>query len=175
MTNESPKNPLKYRGATGILYTRALFFEMTADKTYCLYTLKDEDHESDGIIYPSLRRLYLELGDETEYLFAEKYFLNYPHLQKLLQVDWFKNAIEGWRHELKLKNTALGLKVLQEKAAAGDIRAAKDLVTRPWDKSPPGAGRPSKKAIQEEAQKLIKDNNVYDEDFERIIQGSTIQ
>lgn len=169
MSKEIPKDPLKYRGATGIYYTRALFFEMTSDKTFCLYTLKDEDHEVDGHIYPSLRRLYLELGDETEYLFAEKYFLNYPHFQKLLAVDWFVNAIEGWRHELKLKNTALGLKVLQEKAAAGDVRAAKDLVTRPWEKSSPGAGRPSKKAIQQEAQKMVKESSVYDEDFERII------
>lgn len=164
------KDPLVYRSPSGILYTKALFFEESgADKSKCIYTLKDEDHQVGDIVYLSLRRLYLEMGDETEYLFGEKYFLNYPHLQKLLKLPWFLNLVEGWREELRLRSVALGLKVLHEKAAQGDARAAKDLVMRQWTKDSPGAGRPSKAKVKEEANKLIKEASVYDEDFERIL------
>ena len=164
------KDPLLFRSPSGILYTKALIFEQCGwDKSQVLYTLKHEDHTYKGKTYPSLRRLYLEMGDETEYLFGEEYFLNYPHLQKLLKLPWFLSEIEGWREELKLRSVALGLKVLHQKAAQGDVRAAKDLVTRPWEKTSPGAGRPSKKSVQEEAMKLVKENSVFDEDYDRII------
>lgn len=164
------KDPLLYRSSGGILYTKALFFELCgSDKSQVLYSLKDEDHTYKGKTYPSLRRLYLELGDETEYTFGETYFLNYPHLLKLTKLDWFMAELEGWRTELRLRSVALGLKVLHQKAQSGDAKAAKELVMRAWDKTTaPGAGRPSKQKIQEEAGKMIREGQEFDEDFARM-------
>lgn len=164
------KDPLKFRSSSGVLYTKTLFFETSgADKSSVLYSLKNEDHTYKGITYPSLRRLYLEMGDETEYLFGEEYFLNYPHLQKLLKLPWFLSEIEGWRQELRLRNTALGLKGIVEKAQKGDLKAQQFLVSRSWEKSSPGAGRPSKKSVQQEAMKIVRERSDFDEDFDRIL------
>jgi hypothetical protein len=64
-----------------------------------VYTLKSEDHQG----FKSLKKLYLDEEDITEYRFANKYLDSYEHWKILLKCTWFKPLVESWREELKLK------------------------------------------------------------------------
>ena len=62
-----------YRTEKGVYYTAALFWDMMYQKDTAKYVVSDEDKEVNGVMYPSLKRLYLEMEDITEYEFANKY------------------------------------------------------------------------------------------------------
>ena len=64
---------LKFKDKQGRYLTAGLFYETSTDKSTALYTLKDYDHEVNGIKYPSLKKLYLEMCDVTEYAFATEH------------------------------------------------------------------------------------------------------
>ena len=67
---------IKFRDeTTGNFYTQGLFLELSyADLRNAVYTLKDFDYEFKGKTYISIKRLYLEIGDPTEYEFAQACF-----------------------------------------------------------------------------------------------------
>lgn len=93
----------KFKNSMGGLYLLGLFYEtVLADKTTVSYTLKDEDHMG----FPSLKRLYLEMADPTEYKFAQAYMEHYAHWKRLTECTWFQEYILAWRDELttKLRN-----------------------------------------------------------------------
>ena len=52
--------------------TQSLFLEIGYTE-HAVYTLKDDDYEYNGKVYPSLKKAYLELEDTTEYDFANQY------------------------------------------------------------------------------------------------------
>src|SRR5690606_30115707 len=90
-----------FKNATGAWLLKALFYETATDpdKTHVLYSFKPEDHEVNGVVYPSLRRLYLEMEDDTEYYFAQAYFGGWPHWKRLLSCSWFVDYITEIREE----------------------------------------------------------------------------
>ena len=112
-----------------------------------LFTFKENDHLYTGLRWPnktyiSLRKLYLEIADPTEYLFAKQVFGNYDHWKCFFRgetVDdvgrlvvpygWFE-AVLGWRVELELALRAKGLKEIIERS--GNSANAKWLVDRGW-------------------------------------------
>ncbi len=69
----------KFISHKGIPYTQALFLELGYDVEAAVYTLKEYDYTYQDTVYPSIKRLYLEMEDTTEYLFANEYFLSYNH------------------------------------------------------------------------------------------------
>ena len=52
--------------------TQSLFLEI-GYTDFSVYTLKDQDYEYNDKVYPSLKRLYLEMEDPTEYEFARMF------------------------------------------------------------------------------------------------------
>lgn len=103
----------KYKSTNGSLLFKPLFWETSSvldvvARTKVLYTLKDEDYKG----YPSLKRLYLEEGDLTEYSFAIKYFHDLDHWERLCDKSWFRNYIMEWRRQLELKIRSQSLKAL---------------------------------------------------------------
>jgi hypothetical protein len=73
-----------FKGPQGIYLTKALFLETYVyDKNTVLYTLKSEDTPD----FPSLRNLYLNEEDPSEYVFANKYFANWEHWSKLKECE----------------------------------------------------------------------------------------
>ena len=99
-----------FKNASGSWYLKAIFYEMTdSDKSTVLYSLKTEDHKVGNKVYPSLRRLYLEMNDESEYQFAETYFGGWPHWKRLLSCSWFQDYISDIREELAVRNAAKNL------------------------------------------------------------------
>ena len=136
----------KFRNKQGVLYTRALFLEqqdIMSEDNAILYTLKNHDHRG----YPSLKRLYLQEEDPTEYRFACRYFDSWDHWLKLLEAPWFKPYISAWRQELELKLRAEGLSRILAEArddkSKGALRANEFLVNKGWQEKAE-KGRPSK-------------------------------
>lgn len=162
MTGDSPVN--KFKNANGVLLLKQLFFE-TADteRSRVLYTLKNEDHEG----YPSLRRLYLEQDDETEFFFAEAYFDGWHHWKKLLQCSWFLAQLEPIREELATRNAARNLREIRKAAESGNVSASRYLLEGGW-KPKGSAGRPTKQKIKQEAEKLFLDSQDIKEDLDRL-------
>lgn len=168
-------NP-KFRNATNGRYLKGLFYETTmADKSSVSYTLKDWDHTVDGIVYPSLYRLYLEKEDLTEYDFANSYLDGWEHWEMLTNCTWFKPYVERWRKELSLKLKARALNRLKAEAASSSknaFLANKYLIEKGYVESEgksSGRGRPSKDEIQAAANEIaITDRRIQD-DYDRLI------
>lgn len=168
-------NP-KFRNAANSRYLKGLFFEMTnADKSSVSYTLKDWDHTVDGVVYPSLYRLYLETEDLTEYEFANTYLDGWEHWEMLTNCAWFRPYAERWRKELSLKIKARALNRLKAEAASSSknaFLANKYLVEKGWvEKDTHQRGRPSKDEVQKAAHAQAEAASRLEEDFQRLQQA----
>lgn len=132
--------------------TQSLFLEL-GYSDYAVYTLKEFDYPYKGRHYPSLKKLYLEEEDPTEYTFAEKHLLGWQHWKRLCENKAIAKHIEEWREELELKIRSQAVRDMINMCASenGNYSAAKFLADRGWDKRAPG--RPSK-AEQEKTAKV---------------------
>lgn len=167
-------NP-KFRNNSNGRYLKGLFFEMTpSDKSSVSYTLKDWDHTVDGVVYPSLYRLYLEQEDLTEYEFANTYLDGWEHWEMLTSCSWFKPYAERWRKELALKVKARALNRLKAEAASSSknsFLANKYLVEKGWvDKTDNhGRGRPSKEEVKAAANEIVLSDRRIQDDYDRLM------
>jgi hypothetical protein len=130
--------------------TQSLFLEMCYND-YAVYTMKDEDHELNGKFYPSIKKLYLEMEDPTEYDFSCKYLLGWQHWKRLCENKKIREHIDQWREELELKLRSRAVRDIMNLCANenGNFQAAKYLADRGWDKRQ--AGRPSKAEVEKRA------------------------
>lgn len=151
--------------STGRPITQSLLLELQYSPL-AVYTIKDVDYEYNGKLYPSLKRLYLEEEDPTEYLFATKYLLGIKHWLRICDNKLFTPHVEEWRFELELKLRAKGVKGLIESAAKGSQTSLKWLSDRGWSDRP--AGRPSKDEIEREKKIQMNIASEYDEDLKRL-------
>jgi hypothetical protein len=158
----------KYKNASGSRLLRGLFFEETsADKTGVVYTLKERDHEG----YASLKRLYMEIGDLTEYKFATQCLDGLEHWDMLCNCNWFKPYVEKWRRELSLKIQSIALaNILEEttRESPAKFSANKYVLEQGWKPKTGQRGRPSKDAIREAAEDHISNNRRLEADMERL-------
>ena len=146
-------------------YTQSLFLEVNYDEN-AIYTFKERDHEWNGKVYPSLKKLYVEFEDPTEYEFAQEYLLGWSHWQRLLENKLIRKHIDEWRLELEYRLRSKAAKKMIQKAERGDYQAAKWLLDRGW--ATRGAGRPSKADL--EASKAVAERvqNDYSADVHRL-------
>lgn len=123
--------------------TQSLFLELGYSE-YSVYTLKEQDYAYKGKNYPSLKRLYLEEEDVTEYEFAIKHLLGWQHWKRLCDNKQIRKHIDEWREELELKIRSQAMRDMVSMCAneGGNYSAAKFLADRGWEKRAPG--RPSK-------------------------------
>lgn len=158
----------RFKNINGKHRTWQLFYELIdqADRPYCVYTLKDREHQG----YPSIKQAYLEMEDITEYDFANKYFDGWIHWERILNSAMVREHVNQWRKELELKIKAKALKALMKEAQEGgkeSVSINKFLVQRGYvDKDT--KGRPSKQQIKEEADRLASMELALAEDMERI-------
>ena len=145
--------------------TQSLFLELGYG-TEALFTLKDQDHEHDGKIYPSMKRLYLEFEDPTEYEFANTVLLNWKHWQRMCENKVIRKHIDEWREELEVKLRSQAIRDAIQEAKKGHFQAAKWVADRGW--STRGAGRPTKAEIEHEKRVQSKITNEYDADVVRL-------
>lgn len=168
----------KWKTDQGVYYTKSLFYETVSseDKPHVQYTLKQEDHNG----YPSLRKLYLEEMDPTEYRFANKYLGGWDHFTKLKESDWFMEYLENWREELEVKLKSLAyervMNEAQNELSKNKLLANKYLietVKRIQKNEDLGSketkGRPSKESVDKKAFELAQQRFDVRKDVERIL------
>lgn len=148
--------------------TQSLFLEPNYNTKYAVFTMKDDDHEFRGKLYPSLRKLFLEMEDVTEYQFANTYLLGWSHWKRLNNNQVLAHNFEEWREELELKIRASAIKSIIEASVSdsGGFQAAKWLADRGWDKR--GAGRPSKAEVERHKRVEEKLDNEFGADIARL-------
>lgn len=145
--------------------TQAMFLEI-GYTDYAIYTLKEQDHTYEGKVYPSLKRLYMEEGDPTEYTFATKYLLNWKQWLRICENKLLKPHVNEWREELEMKIRSKAVKSLISDSNKGKILASKWLADRGWAQRT--AGRPSKEDIEREKKLMTHISEEYSADVIRL-------
>ena len=149
----------------GRFRTQSLFLELGySDES--LYTLKDIDHEWNGKNYPSLKRLYLECADPTEYTFATTHLLGWRHWQRICENKVLARHVEEWRDELEVKLRSKAILDAVHAAKTGNFQAAKWVADRGWANK--GAGRPSKSDVERETKIQSRIDEEYKGDVVRM-------
>jgi hypothetical protein len=153
--------------SVGKYITQGLFLEIGYNDN-AVYTLKDVDYTYKGVLYPSLKRLYLEFNDPTELLFAREHLLGWRHWQRLLENRAIRKHIDEWRFELDLQIRATAVREALVLSKNGNFNATKWLSDAGWVNK--GPGRPSKAAIEKEAKIQSAIASEYEDDVVRMFQ-----
>lgn len=134
--------------------TQSLFWETRSDeKGYIpLFTRKNYDHTVDGIVYPSLKKIYLSYDHvpEFEYEFAMDIFGTWEHWQMFATDSIFRKDVKEWRQELEIKIKADAIRgvILASKGDdAKGVQAMRYLADKGYS---PKRGRPSKDEVERE-------------------------
>lgn len=141
----------KLKDTMGRPLTQSLFLEFGYETRFAVYTLKDEDfhYEKNGITYPSLKRLFIEMADPVEYDFANEYLLGWQHWKRLNDNKILSKHFSEWREELELSLRSEAIRSTIELVAEGkSFQASKWMAEGGWNKR--GAGRPSKQEVLRE-------------------------
>ena len=161
-----PENKDVFRDTQGRYRTKSLFKELNTEGDYPYYfTLKPVD-QPDAV---SMRRKYLEIADPTEYAVAERLLGSWDHWQKLLKVRWFKEAVEQWREELRIKLRSHYYEKMHTYGRRDDQLGYS--ATKFWmeeTKPPKKRGRPSKAEVEAELKRTAEDSKLTDQDAERL-------
>src|SRR6478736_943321 len=115
-------NKSQFLDTTGRPLTQSLFLEL-GYSDYAVYTLKDQDHTYKGRVYPSLKRIYLEMEDVTEYDFVNEHLLNWSHWLRLYENKQITPHIDEWRLELEYKLRSRAAKSMIKLASEGSYQA----------------------------------------------------
>jgi len=164
----------KFKNASGTYIIKPIFFEFDdARHEYTVYTLKEQDLEYQGRIFPSLRRLFIEAEDPTEYSFAVAHLDSWAHWKKLSSAPFFKPYLKEWREELEIRLRSSALLRMKARAVGTSkdaMQADKILLSGGWKtEEEKSVGRPSKEKIKEEAERMFSERSEFDEDFDRIL------
>jgi hypothetical protein len=159
----------KMLDSSGRPITQSMFLEIGYSEA-AIYTFKDNDHFYEGKIYPSLKRLYLEAEDPTEYDFASTYLLGWRHWLRLCENKLIRKQIDEWREELEMKLRSRAVKEMIKSAEKGGVQASKWLADRGWAQR--GAGRPSKADIASEKVLMARVDSEYSSDVIRLHTGT---
>lgn len=171
--------PSDFKDTTGRWRTKSLFLETNDnEKKYgSIFTLRDED--TDGRI--SMRRIYLEANDPTEYLAAKNLFGSVDCWNNLCKTQWFKPHLARWRGELHSRIKSRAIHRIEEAAhgptdvTAQQLNAAKWLATQEFDGNKlvkqKGPGRPPKlKDPELRLKEALDDSTEENEDFARLFE-----
>lgn len=127
--------------------TQSLFLEIGYTDA-AVYTLKDNDFTYNGRYLYSIKRLYLEIADPTEYEFATTCFIGWSHWERICENKVLRRYIDEWRKELEVKLRSQGVKAAIAAAYSGNFQASKWVADRGWETR--GPGRPSKAEVEHE-------------------------
>lgn len=157
----------RMKDSKGGYFTQSLFLEMAYTQTeFAVYSLADYDKCHKGIVYPSLRRLYLEMEDPTEYLFATTYLWGWDQWQKMVDNKLLFEHIQKWRDELEVKLRAKGVAAVIAQSN-GNFNAAKWVADGNWEVK---RGRPSKAEREKERAVRERAAKEGEEESSRILQ-----
>lgn len=159
----------------GAFQTKGLFFETTIPEEREIFntkwTLKEEDHEHNGKLYPSMKRIYIEMEDVTEYEFAMATLGSYKHWERVLESPIIRPHVDQWRKELNLKLKARAMKSIIKSATEDEklsFQAMKYLADNEYLDKKNKRGRPSKDEVKAELKREVEINKSFRDDAERI-------
>lgn len=155
-----------FKDVGGRMLTQGLFLEL-GYKSTAVFTLDDQDKEYNGKTYPSLKRIYLEHEDVTEYDFATTHLLGWKHWQRICKNKVLGEHVAEWREELELKIRSQAIHdIIATSAEDKGFQAAKWLAEKGWVKK--GAGRPTKDTAEHDARMEQRLNDEFGEDLDRL-------
>ena len=137
----------KLKDTIGNFRTMSLFFETNNTNYEALYSLKDYDHEVDGKVYPSLKKIYLQFDDPTEWEFVEAVFGNWRHWERICNNKLISPYIDQWRKELEIKLRSQAIREMVKQSSKKDS-AAKWLAEGQWKGK--ARGRPTNAEVERE-------------------------
>jgi len=155
------------RDGSNRIRTVSLFVDapgLTTSTEPPVYALRAGDYK--GVV--SLKDIYLEVADPTEYDFALQALGSWEAWQRLAGPDgpqWFVPYITAWRDELEIKLRREAF-LHMRKLAEGKTDAAKWLAEGKWNSR--SAGRPSKEETKRELGKLASIHKGYEDDAVRL-------
>lgn len=159
----------KFLDNRGRPLTQSLFLEIGYNVDYAIYTLKDYDHEYNGVVYPSLKRLYLAHEDPVEYDFASTYLYSWEQWQRLCENKLVASHIEQWRTELQLKLSSQAVRdIIASTEEEGGFQARKYVAERAWNKG--AVGRPKKDTSAIDKKIAERLDSEYADDVARVLE-----
>jgi len=164
-----PYNKSELKDSMGRFRTASLFYEINQTDIPAIFTLKEEDTEYKGKLHLSMKRLYLEMCDPTEYIFATTILFSYPQWERMVENSQIAPHIESWRKELNLYLKAMAVQKNIQLSKQGSYNATKWLSDRGWQEAE--RGRPTEKERQarlKEDREIIKQ---LEEDSLRLVQN----
>ena len=141
----------KYLDTQGRFRTISLFVEYGYNEKYPpIYTLGASSKEKGGVVYPSLKDVYLSYDHipGQEYFFAMDVFGSWDHWTWLASKTQVKGVIAEWRKELDIRNKAQAMRTIlaQSRDREKGLQAARLLVTD--EHLEKKRGRPSKEEVE---------------------------
>ena len=153
---------------TGKWLTRAVFWETRHAIYPPSFTLKNYDLEKDGVVYPSLKNIFLTYADPTEYSFAVEVLGGWEHWHSMQKSYELSPIFQSWREELEVMLRSEALKAMRRSAiedGSKGVAAAKYLAEKGCEKT---RGRPSKDELAREERVRSNIKAELDEDAERL-------
>jgi len=145
----------------GRFLTQGLFYETRTEGYQAIFTLKDYDYKVGDNVYLSLKRIYLEIADPTEYRFAIEVFGNWKHWLALCSSKAMMEHISTWREELEIKLASQAIKAIihtaSNEGAKGTV-AAKYLAERGWESRATKAKKGKESSIDDHILNSVKDD-----------------
>lgn len=147
------------------LHTQGLFLELGYHLDTALYTLKEQDYEYKGKLYPSAKLLYLNSMDPTEYEFAQLCFESWDHWTRIRNNKLITPYADRWKSELEVKIRSQAVGQVIKHGANGDRVASTWVAKGSWSTS---VGRPSNAKIAREVEFASQVNEEYGADIVRL-------
>lgn len=155
--------------------TKGLFYETTLPDERpefgTSWTLKEKDLIVGDKTYRSMKRIYLDMEDVTEYDFAMATLGSYKHWERLVESPIIRKHIDQWRKELNLKLKARAMKAIINAATVDEkssFQAMKYLADNEYLDKKAKRGRPSKEEVSAELRREVEINKTFKDDAERI-------
>ena len=155
--------------------TKGLFYETTLPDERpefgTSWTLKEKDLIVGDKTYRSMKRIYLDMEDVTEYDFAMATLSSYKHWERLVESPIIRKHIDQWRKELNLKLKARAMKAIINAATVDEkssFQAMKYLADNEYLDKKAKRGRPSKEEVSAELRREVEINKTFKDDAERI-------
>ena len=138
--------------------TQSLFLEIGYKTEFAVYTLKSNDYEYKGKVYPSLKRLYMESEDLIGIIFAQEHLLDWDHWERLKANKLIKPHADKWQKELELLTRARSVKgIIDMTADEKAFQACKWIADKGWDKRAAGRPSESEKKMNDAIDKAVMD------------------
>lgn len=147
-------------------YTKGLFWEtcFPENKSRATYTLKEQEHKG----LPSLKQLYLDSEDLTEYSFATEYLGGWLHWKTLCKCAWFIPHLSDWREELEVRIRSKGIKsMIEHSLTPKGQTSAKWLAEKGWVEKKRGA--PSASEVKAELKQQAGIHAEVEDDLLRLV------